>query len=75
MDQAACDNTTFANCELTLRLKLRKFGMRLERSGFGYRLVHGNSVLLARGADGFGLSLDDIARFTSSALEYEGRGA
>jgi hypothetical protein len=42
--------------------------MRLERSGFGYRLLHGNSVLLQRGPDGFGLSLEDVVRFTSDAL-------
>jgi hypothetical protein len=29
------------HCELSLRLKLRKLGLRLERRGFGYRLLSG----------------------------------
>jgi hypothetical protein len=52
----------------SLRLKLRRVGMRLERSGYGYRLLYGNTVLLACGPDGFGLSLSDIDLFTRGAL-------
>jgi hypothetical protein len=57
-----------AICELSLRLQLRKSGLRLERRGFGYRLLAGNQVLLDRGPDGFGLSLEDVATFTNRAL-------
>ena len=64
MDQATFENTTISPepCEISLRLRLRKAGMRQERTGYGYRLIAGNIVILARGANGFGLSLDDIER-------------
>jgi hypothetical protein len=68
---AAATNTTFApdgTCELSLRLRLRKVGMRIERSGDRYRLLYGNSVLLQRGPDGYGLTLDQVERFTRRSL-------
>ena len=40
----------------------------LKRRGCGCRLVHSNSILLSRGPEGFGLSLQDIATFTADAL-------
>jgi hypothetical protein len=55
-------------CELGLRLRLRRAGMRLERSGFGYKLLHHDTVLLARGPNGYGLTLQDVDLFTRHAL-------
>ena len=40
----------------------------LERCGCGCRLVQSNSILLSRSPEGFGLSLQDIAKFTADAL-------
>ena len=69
MAQAAAINTTPpAICELSLRLHLRRAGLRLERQGFGYRLLSGSQVLLDRGPRGFGLALADVAKFTADAL-------
>ena len=71
MPMAAIDHTTFLSpepCELLLRLKLRRVGMRVERSGFGYRLLHGDTLLLSRGPNGFGLSLADIECFADGLL-------
>jgi hypothetical protein len=55
-------------CELSLKLRLRKSGMRLERRGRYYRLMAGAQVLLDKGACGHGLTLSEIARFTNRAL-------
>ena len=55
-------------CELGIRLRLRKAGMRLERRGDHYRLMAGAQVLLDKGACGHGLTLSEIARFTRRAL-------
>ena len=44
-------------CEQSLRLQLGRFGMRLQRRGYGYRLLSGSQVLLDRGPAGYGLSL------------------
>ena len=69
MAQVAYNYTTPVDiCELSLRFRLRKAGMRLERRGFNYRLMSGNQVLLDRGPDGFGLSLVDVLMFTDGAL-------
>jgi hypothetical protein len=67
MPMATVDDSTFAPpeiCELNLRLRLRRVGMRLERNGNRYKLLCGDTVLLAKGPDGFGLSLEQIDRFT-----------
>ena len=58
-----------ATCERSLRLRLRKAGMRLEQCGSGYRIMSDNQVLLQRGADGCGLSLVEIMMLTSAALD------
>jgi hypothetical protein len=54
--------------ELSLRLRLRKAGMRLERRGRYYRLMAGAQVLLDKGPCGHGLTLKEVARFTHRAL-------
>ncbi len=59
-------NTTTAESELLAHLA--KVGMRIEQLGDHYRLLHGNSILLQRGPDGFGLSIEDIELFTRRAL-------
>jgi hypothetical protein len=71
MARASANNTTFLpprNCELSLRLCLRRYGMRLQRRGCGYRLLYGESVLLAAGPDGYGLTLGEIEGFIAWAL-------
>ena len=55
-------------CELGIRLRLRKAGLRLERLGFGYRIVYRLQVVV--GGE-FEMSLADIAAFTDGAF---GRG-
>jgi hypothetical protein len=68
MAQATNTITTTASpatCELSLRLRLRRAGMRLERNGYCYRLLYGSQVLLDRGRAGHGLSLQEVARYTS----------
>jgi hypothetical protein len=63
--QAATTNSIITHpCELTLRLQLRKAGLRLDRTGYGYRLIFGNQVLLDRRHDGRPLTLDDVAYHT-----------
>jgi len=51
-----------ANCELSLRLLLRKAGMRLDRRGYQYRILSGHQVLV------HDLCLDEAIAFTNRAL-------
>jgi hypothetical protein len=64
----ATDEIITEPCELTLRLQLRKYGMRLERTGFSYTIVYKNQVLLSGNGIGEGLALQEIADFVSKAL-------
>jgi hypothetical protein len=59
---------TNATTESELLARLAKVGMRLEQLGDHYRLLHGNCVLLQRGPEGYGLSLEQIEIFTRRAL-------
>jgi hypothetical protein len=64
----ATDELISEPCELTLRLQLRKYGMRLERRGFSYTLLYGNQILISGNGIGEGLALQEIADFVSRAL-------
>ncbi len=55
-------------CELTIRLQLRKSGMRLERSGLHYQIFYKNHVLLAGNAQGDALALEEVAAFLERSL-------
>jgi hypothetical protein len=54
--------------ESELLARLAVCGMRLESFGETYRLMYGNTILLARGPAGFGLTLEEIELFTRRAL-------
>jgi hypothetical protein len=64
----ATDEIITEPCELTLRLQLRKYGMRLERSGFSYVLLYQNQILISGNGIGEGLALAEIADFINRAL-------
>jgi hypothetical protein len=66
MAQATEDNIEI--CELSLRLTLRKAGMRLKRNGFGYQLMYGEQTLIAGNGYGEALALDEIVAFVDRAL-------
>ena len=55
-------------CELSLRIQLRRSGLRLRRSGFHYQVLFGEQVLVAGNGRGEGLSLDEIDAFINRAL-------
>jgi hypothetical protein len=47
---AKADDIIAPPCELTIRIQLRKYGLRLERSGLTYQVFHQNpSVMCRRG--------------------------
>ena len=64
----ATDDLSIPVCELTLRLQLRKAGLRLDRRGYGYEILFKNQVLFSGDVHGEGLSLDEIAVFCERAL-------
>lgn len=64
----ADDDYNIPTCELSLRIQLRRSGLRLRRSGFHYQLLWGESVLLAGNGRGEGLSLDEIEAFVNRSL-------
>jgi hypothetical protein len=70
MAQAADRNTSISDkiCELGIRIQLRKAGLRLQRSGFSYTILHGNQVLIAGNGHGEGLALDDVVAFVNRSL-------
>ena len=55
-------------CELSIRIQLRKAGLRLQRSGFSYQILSGNQVLIAGNGHGKGLALEEEAAFIDRAL-------
>jgi hypothetical protein len=64
----ADDDLNIPACELSLRIQLRRSGLRLRRSGFHYQLLFGEQVLIAGNGRGEGLSLDEIEAFINRAL-------
>jgi hypothetical protein len=68
MAQAATDDLNIPACELSLRIQLRRSGLRLRRSGFHYELIYGQQVLIAGNGRGKGLSLDEIMDFVERSL-------
>jgi hypothetical protein len=66
MTQADCDNIEI--CELSLRLTLRKAGMRLKRSGFRYAIMYGEQTLIAGNGHGEALALDEVVAFVNRSL-------
>ena len=66
MAQANHDNIEI--CELSLRLQLRKAGMRLKRNGFRYQIMYGPQVLVAGNGHCEGLALDEIVAFVERSL-------
>ncbi len=66
MAQATDDNIEI--CELSLRLTLRKAGMRLKRNGFRYAIMYGSQTLIAGNGHGEGLALSEIVAFVNRSL-------
>jgi hypothetical protein len=66
MAQVTEDNIEI--CELSLRLQLRKAGLRLERRGFSYEILYKNQFLISGNGRGEDLALDEIAAFVKRAL-------
>jgi hypothetical protein len=64
----ADDDLNIPACELSLRIQLRRSGLRLRRSGFHYQVLFGEQILIAGNGRGHGLSLDEIERFIDRAL-------
>ncbi len=64
----ANDDLIIPTCELTLRLRLRKAGLRLDRRGYGYEILYRNQVLFSGDVHGEGPSLDEVATFVERAL-------
>ncbi len=64
----ADDDVNIPACELSLRIQLRRSGLRLRRSGFHYQVLFGEQVLIAGNGKGEGLSLDEIEAFIDRAL-------
>jgi len=62
------DNIIAPLCELSIRIQLRKAGMRLERTGFTYTIVYKNQVLLSGNGQGDALALTEVAAFIERAL-------
>jgi hypothetical protein len=52
-------------CETAIRLQLRRAGLRLERQGYGYRIIYRSQVLM--GSE-FEMSLADVSSFANGAL-------
>ena len=57
-----------AICELSIRIQLRRAGLRLTRSGFSYQILHGNQVLIAGNGRGEGLALEEIQQFIQKSF-------
>jgi hypothetical protein len=69
MAQVKTDNSiNVPVCELTLRLQLRKAGLRLHRRGYHYEILYRNQVLFGGSIHGESLSLDEVAAFCSRTL-------
>jgi hypothetical protein len=54
--------------ELSLRIQLRKAGLRLEHADFNYTIVYKNQTLISGNGRGEGLSLDEIVAFVERTL-------
>jgi hypothetical protein len=64
----ANDTFSIPTCELSLRIQLRRSGLRLRRSGFHYQVMLGEQVLIAGNGRGEALSLDEIEAFINRAM-------
>jgi hypothetical protein len=65
---AKADDIVAPPCELAIRIQLRKYGMRLERSGFSYTIRYRNQILISGNGIGEGLALQEVADFISRSL-------
>jgi hypothetical protein len=65
---AKADDIVAPPCEVSIRIQLRKYGMRLERSGFSYVIRYRNQILISGNGIGERLALQEIADFIERAL-------